>query len=184
MTSSPTTLVGKPWEILRNTHLVPGHPNTVDIYGKSGNAGGYAAQISLIDEYGVGFVLLTAEPPGSLDILYRALVGTIIPSIDEEARSQSEKYTGEWMTRGTEDTSISLSLKMDNGTGLQLTSLTRKNTDMLAGLQVVFEAEFISFRLGSLTLISGSTQRVSKPGFLHPKGKGLCPGLVIVHVRN
>jgi hypothetical protein len=145
MTSSPTTLVGKPWEILRNANLVPKHPHNIDIYGKSGGSQGYAAQISLIDQYGVGFALLTAGPAGSLDILHRALVGTIMPAVEEEARDQSEKYTGNWTTPMTTAAPISLSLAMDNGTGLRLTSLTRNNASMLAGLRAISKAQFLSF---------------------------------------
>lgn len=154
MTSSPTTLVGKPWEILRNGNLTPQHPHTVDIFGKSGGSGGYASQISIIDEYGVGFVLLTAGPVGSLQILYRTVVGTIIPAIDEEARVQSGKYTGNWSTERTQgndtEAPTSLSVELDNRTGFRLASLTRNGTDMLAGLRAVFEAEIAAF--GALIL--------------------------------
>ncbi|RMJ23989.1 Beta-lactamase [Aspergillus sp. HF37] len=149
MTSSPTTLVGKPWEILRNTNLVPKYPHNIDIYSKSGGSAGYASQMSLVDQYGVGFALLTAGPAGSLDILHRAVVGTFMPAVEEEARDQSKKYTGNWTTPMTTSATtaapISLSLAMDNGTGLHLASLTRNNASMLEGLRAIFKAEFLSF---------------------------------------
>jgi actin-related protein 6 len=94
-TSSLNTLVGRPWEILRTTDLLPAkHAHTVDVYAKSGGAMGYMAQIAVIDQYGVGLAVLTAGPVDAMDILYRAVLGTFVPAIDEEARSQERHSQG------------------------------------------------------------------------------------------
>jgi actin-related protein 6 len=59
---SPYTFVGMPWEIYRPVDLTPEHPHPVAIFGKSGGAMGYRSQVSLVDEYGIGIVALSAGP--------------------------------------------------------------------------------------------------------------------------
>lgn len=137
----PTHLVGKPWEILRTTHLTPAHPHTIDIYGKSGGAAGYVSQIGVIDQYGVGVVVMSAGPGDKVSILYPAVLGTLMPAVEEAARAQARKYTGEWSTTSTrglnssasiqdqaddnvKSDSIHLTLVQDTRGGLKLTSLT------------------------------------------------------------
>jgi hypothetical protein len=157
MTSSPTTLVGAPWEILRTTNLTPAHPHTIDIYGKSGGLVGYMAQIALIDQYGVGIIVLTAGPVDSMNTLYRTITGTIMPAIEQETRDQSTKYTGKWTSTKTNTTQPNtspttlLNITLDNGPGLKLSSLTHKNTSILASIQTIFEAAYTSTGFGILS---------------------------------
>lgn len=161
-TSSLNTLVGRPWEILRTSDvLFPKHAHTVDIYGKSGGAIGYMAQIAAIDQYGIGVAVLTAGPVDSLDILYRAVLGTFLPAIEEEARSQARRLTGTWtsspsLTNTTSSDNASsterlkLTLDIDDGTGLKLASFTRGNSSIINAIKTIWAAEFLPVGIGIL----------------------------------
>ncbi|PGH33193.1 hypothetical protein GX50_03954 [[Emmonsia] crescens] len=146
MSSSRSTLVGDPWEIQRTTTLTPDHPHTIDIYAKSGGSNGYVSQLSIVDQYGVGFVVLTAGPPGSVSILNDALIGSLMPAIEQEARDQAQKYIGSFTsTTSTSsepgkkqfDVPITLALRMDDKPGLKLETLARNGssiTDAIIGI--------------------------------------------------
>ncbi|KAK2757284.1 hypothetical protein FQN54_004798 [Arachnomyces sp. PD_36] len=136
-TSSPSSLVGQPWEILRTTDLTPKYPHTIDIYAKNGGAQAYAAQMSVIDQYGVGAALLTAGPYGALNILNEAALGTLLPAIEEEAREQAQKYLGNftnWVSTSPPPPSeavIEFNVAMDDDSGLKLQTLTRNGSSIL-----------------------------------------------------
>ena len=147
-TSSLSTLVGRPWEILRTTQLTPEHPHTIDIYGKSGGAAGYRVQLSAIDQYNVGFVTLTAGPVDALNILNPAIMGTIMPAVEEEAREQGKRYTGSWST--TSAGGVQLNTSMDNGPGIKVDSITRNGSSIIEAIKGIFESEFTSFGFGIL----------------------------------
>lgn len=147
MTSSPSTLVGEPWEIQRTTHLDPKHPHTIDIHGKSGGAQGYIAQMSVVDEYGVGFVVLTAGPHGTptAAIVNEAVIGSLIPAIEQEARDQAQIYLGEFSSApggagGKEDDAAPIAMKtsMDDGPGVRLDVLTRNGSDILGAIRKIW----------------------------------------------
>ena len=150
MTSSPTTLVGSPWEILRTTHLTPHNPHTIDIYGKSGGALGYTAQPSLIDQYGVGAVILTAGPVGALDILHHTVLGTFLPAIEAETRAQSTKYTGTWSSPSTSTPNTTLTLTLDTNPGLHLTALTHSNTSIKDAIAQIYQTQYTPLGFGLL----------------------------------
>ncbi|KAJ9486592.1 hypothetical protein VN97_g6733 [Penicillium thymicola] len=145
MTSGINGLVGRPWEIQRTKDLIPENPHTVDIYAKGGGANGYVSQMSLVDEYGVGFVVLTAGPreAATASILNEAVITSFIPAVDSETRSQALAYAGNFSVGsiqnpkkiGSKDiTPVGLSLSINEGTGLKIDSLTRNGSDILAGL--------------------------------------------------
>jgi actin-related protein 6 len=160
-TSSLNSLVGRPWEILRATDLLPPkYAHTVDIYAKSGGAMGYMAQIAAIDQYGVGVIVLTAGPVDAMDILYRALLGTFVPAIEEEARFQSHRFAGTWtsktsppsnesQTRSNEK--IKLTLDIDDGTGIRLASFTRGNASIVDAIKKIWDAEYLALGFGILS---------------------------------
>lgn len=129
--SSPSSLIGQPWEILRTTDLTPKHPHTIDIYAKNGGAQDYAAQISVIDQYGVGSAVLTAGPYGSLNILNEAAMGTFLPAIEEEAREQAQIYLGNYKNSPSSEAPIEFKIRMDDKSGLKLDSLTRNGSNIL-----------------------------------------------------
>lgn len=141
MTSSVSNIVSQPWEIQRTDNLVPENPHTVDIYAKSGGAEGYVSQLSLVDQYGVGFVVLTAGPreAAAASILNDALIASFIPVIDKETRIQAQKYTGNFSSTASLGSNVRLELSMDEGTGLKIDFLARNGSDILAGIQNLWD---------------------------------------------
>jgi actin-related protein 6 len=134
---------------------------------------GYMAQIAAIDQYGVGVIVLTAGPVDAMDILYRALLGTFIPAIEEEARFQSHRFAGTWtsktsppsnesQTRSNEK--IKLTLDIDNGTGIKLASFTHGNASIIAAIKKIWEAEYLALGFG----IMPDTFRVYPTGLKIP----------------
>ncbi|KAJ5157255.1 uncharacterized protein N7482_008355 [Penicillium canariense] len=144
MTSLPSNLVGRPWEIQRTDNLVPKNPHTVDIYAKSGGANGYVSQISVVDQYGVGFVVMTAGPRDATtaSILNEAIISSLVPATDQETRAQAQMYTGNYkISTSTSSTAttqsnatVAIDLKIDGRTGLKIDSLTRNGSDILKGI--------------------------------------------------
>ncbi|KAF2727740.1 beta-lactamase/transpeptidase-like protein [Polyplosphaeria fusca] len=131
-TSSPTTLVGRPWEIFRSTNLTPDHPHTIDVYSKNGGAYGYTSQMAVIDQYGIGFVILTAGPAKVYRILYDSMLSVFVSALEEEARFQAQKYVG---TFASDDALVQLNTSIDDGPGIKLDSLTRNGSDILDAIQ-------------------------------------------------
>ncbi|KAL5333489.1 beta-lactamase/transpeptidase-like protein [Aspergillus crustosus] len=153
-TSSLHTIVGRPWEILRTTDLLPQkRANTIDIHGKSGGAMGYMAQIGVIEQYGLGVVILTAGPVDAMDILYRAVLGTFVPAVEEVARLQARKFTGRWSTTnaGNKSEKINLRIDIDDGPGLKLASYTRGNSSIIDAVKAIWEMEYLPLGFGILS---------------------------------
>lgn len=133
------------------------------------------AQIAVIDQYGAGIAVLTAGPVDALNILYRAVLGTFFPAIEEETRRQALRFTGTWTSNlsnnstsistnkprmGTKSHSpksspntqqIKLTLDLDDGPGLKLTSFTRGNQSMITAIKSIWEAEFLPLGFGVLS---------------------------------
>lgn len=148
MTGSPSTLVGTPWEIQRTTDLTPEHPHTIDLYFKSGGAYGYISRIVAVDQYGIGFVLLTAGPPEVSTILNDVVVGSLLPAIEKETRDQAQEFVGNFTTdnpssseeaKKQKDAPITVALSMDDGPGLILDSITRNGTSIIDGLVGIWD---------------------------------------------
>ncbi|KAK2868083.1 hypothetical protein FQN49_003169 [Arthroderma sp. PD_2] len=145
-TSSLSTLVGQPWEILRTSNMTPEHPHTIDIYGKSGGAPGYISQINIIDQYGIGVVLSTAGPMDSTAsyIINEAALSALLPAIEKETRKQAEMYVGEYLSQKKADEKdaeyapIKFKTSMDEGSGIKLDSLTRNGSDILEGVRKIW----------------------------------------------
>jgi hypothetical protein len=131
-TSSPNTLVGRSWEIFRSVNLTPDHPHTIDIYSKNGGAYGYTSQLAVIDQYGIGVVVMTAGPAADYRIFYDAMLSIFLPAIENEARLQAQKYLGDFASN---DSLVYMSTSMDDGPGIKLDSLTRNGSDILAAIQ-------------------------------------------------
>jgi hypothetical protein len=134
-TSSLYNLVGRPWEIYRSSNLTPAHPHTIDIYGKNGGAYGYISQMAVIDQYGIGLNILTAGPQEAWRILYDAMLGVVLPAVEEETRLQAEIYAGNFSSA---DGLVQLSTSIDDGPGVVLNGLSRNGSDMLGALEQLF----------------------------------------------
>ncbi|KAL4952222.1 beta-lactamase/transpeptidase-like protein [Aspergillus filifer] len=123
------SILDTPADILRTTDLLPSkHAHTIDIYGKSGGAMGYMAQIVAIDHYGVVLAVLTAGPA--------------------EAKTQGGRNSNNNNTSMAEKTKLTLTL--DNGPGLKLTSLTHGKASILSAIRTIWAAEFLPLGFGAL----------------------------------
>ncbi len=76
--------VGMPWEVRRYANLTGGdHPHPVAVYAKSGAAPLYRSQFALVDEYGLGVVVLTAGPMEALPYIYDAVLAVVVAAADK-----------------------------------------------------------------------------------------------------
>ncbi|KAK4040428.1 beta-lactamase/transpeptidase-like protein [Parachaetomium inaequale] len=144
---SRSSAVGLPWEIFRPDPalLFPGYDpatgeggHTVTIHAKDGAAYGYHARIALLDEYGLGVVLLTAGDQDALGEVYDAAMSVLVPAVDGVAREQAgREYVGAFRGLSTGETGgvdVNATTEMD-GVSLRLTGLYRNGTDILASLR-------------------------------------------------
>jgi CubicO group peptidase (beta-lactamase class C family) len=148
ITTSLKNLVGLPWEIYRTEHLTPARPHTVDLYTKDGAAPGYLARFILIEQYGVGIVILTA---GSEDPLAEAVLATLVPAVEEETRSQANEYVGNFSTpfHTSLELATNLSLSIDDGPGLKLDYLFHNNSNILDAIKAIWDGQLVN--LGPLS---------------------------------
>jgi hypothetical protein len=132
-TGSPLSLVGMPWEIYRAPDLTPNHPHTIDLYGKGGAAYGYHNQMAVIDELGVGVVVMTAGSANAANIIYDAVLTALVPALDEVARLEAkERFVGTYDNVGSgSGVPFNVTVGLDNDS-MVLAGVHRNGTDMLA----------------------------------------------------
>ncbi|KAF5594806.1 beta-lactamase 3 [Fusarium pseudoanthophilum] len=131
------TLTGMPWEILRLPNLTPEHPHAVTIYGKSGGAQNYRSQLSLIDDYGLAIIILTAGPMKAAPILTNAMISTFVAAADDVSREQAGRYEQRYMSDNEDEVLIEAALEKDEDSMI-LTSLHRNGTDILSSLTEIW----------------------------------------------
>ncbi|KAJ4251017.1 hypothetical protein NW762_011667 [Fusarium torreyae] len=128
------TMTGMPWEILRLPNLTLDHPHTVTIYGKSGGAQNYRSQLSIVDDYGLAIVILTAGPMKAAPILTDAMLSTFVAAADLVSREQAGRYERKFTNDEKESgVRIEASLKQDKDS-MVLFSLSRNGTDIVSSL--------------------------------------------------
>ncbi|KAK4211907.1 beta-lactamase-like protein 2 [Rhypophila decipiens] len=143
---SPNTFLGQPWEIYRPPPevLFPGkgerEAHTVTFVSKDGSAYGYRSRIVMVDEYGVGFVVLVAGDPDALEVVYGAVASTLIPAVDEVAREEVGQteggYVGGYSNSQTSYVPVEVKFDMiDGGSTLGLIELKRNGSDLVQGLE-------------------------------------------------
>lgn len=103
------------------------------------------SQVSVIDQYGIGLVVLTAGDPAAQRIIFDTVLSVLLPAVEEETRAQAEKaYVGVWTTTDDE-VQVELNITMDDGPGLKLDGVTRNGSDILAGYSEFFTAALPQF---------------------------------------
>ncbi|KAH7093426.1 beta-lactamase/transpeptidase-like protein [Paraphoma chrysanthemicola] len=130
-TSSLIGAVGLAWEIFRAT-LGPAENNrVVDLYTKSGNVGGYGANLVLVPDFGVGFVILSASRRGRVPFeLSGVIVDHLLPALEEAARVEAdEKYAGTYIATNGLNSSVTLSTTAGEP-GLSIDSWFSNGTDI------------------------------------------------------
>lgn len=142
---------GAPWEIYRTSNLTYPYPHTVDLYCKDGGAFGYTSRLCIIDQYGVGFVVLVAGDTSALGPIAEATVSKLLPSVELAAREEATaKYVGVYESTTQDDIPSIANFTIDDGPGLRLNSLTRNGSDILAGIKAIWDSQPVSF--GELSL--------------------------------
>ena len=92
--------------------------------------------MAVIDQYGVGIVVLTAGSCSTASILYEAMLSTFLPAVEEEARAQAQKYVGNFTLLG--DDLVKMDTSMDDDPGIRLDALRRNGSDVLGALPAFF----------------------------------------------
>jgi len=156
-TTALQTLVGLPWEIYRAQNLTPAHPHTIDLYTKGGAAVGYEGTVGIIEQYGLGFVVLTAGSQGveAQIALQGALLKVLMPAVEEATRAEAQIYTGTYSTGNGSISSTgldiggSMKIEIDNRLGLRLKELTRNGSDIIEAIKTLWDSQ--SIKLGNRT---------------------------------
>jgi hypothetical protein len=142
---------------ISRANLTPAHPHTIDLYTKGGAAVGYEGIMGIIDQYGLGFVILTAGSQGveTQIALQGALLKVLMPAVEEATRAEAQIYTGTYSTGNGSisstgsDTGGSMKIEIDNGLGLRLKELTRNGSDIIEAIKTLWNSQ--SVKLGNLT---------------------------------
>ncbi|KAL2264504.1 hypothetical protein VTJ83DRAFT_7014 [Remersonia thermophila] len=154
---SRSSFLGWPWEIFRPAPevLFPdtynsraqrrGHSVTVHV--KDGVAYGYRARLALLDEYGLGLVILTAGGQNALTEVFDAALATLVPAADKAAVEAAEReYVGWFGGTSTPETgavNVSARVGMD-GASMTLEALERNGVDILAGVDQLWQGTLLA----------------------------------------
>jgi CubicO group peptidase (beta-lactamase class C family) len=131
-TSSLIGAVGRPWEIFRAT-LGPAQNNrVVDLYTKSGNVAGYGANLVLIPDYDIGFVVMMAGRRGRVPFeISGVIVDEMLPALEEAARVEADtKFAGTYSSGNRLNSSLKLTTT-SGVPGLEIKEWISNSTDML-----------------------------------------------------
>lgn len=88
-TSSLLGAAGRPWEIYRAA-LNADRNRVIDLYTKSGNLPGYGANLVLIPDFDMGFVVMMAGVGTVGTVISGVIVDELLPALDEAAREQAD----------------------------------------------------------------------------------------------
>ncbi|PKS08161.1 hypothetical protein jhhlp_005437 [Lomentospora prolificans] len=141
---------GMPWEIYRPPPeaVFPDYEpetqtggHTFSIFTKDGAAYGYRARASVIDEYGVGLVILAAGDSSAVTIVNDAMIATLIPSIHQASREQTEElgYVGSFT--GCSEVAFSATISIDESS-LILDLMSYNGSDMMHALREIFSMTY------------------------------------------
>ncbi|KAM5346190.1 hypothetical protein ACJ41O_009195 [Fusarium nematophilum] len=125
--------VGGPWEILRGDNITS-DGRLIDVYTKSGDLGLYHSQTVLIPDYDIVISILSGGREASADqyvtsTILSSVIQALLPAIEKVGRDDAKAaYAGEYADRSTNS---SISLKVDSGPGLVISSWTVRGFDVL-----------------------------------------------------
>lgn len=155
---SAHSLVGAPWEIFRPPpHLLfpassAAAQHTVTVYAKDGAAYGYHNRIAVVDEYGLGIVVLTAGAPNVAALVLDAALSAVVPAADAAARAEAVErgYEASFVGESTAETgsvacNATAALEADGTVHIQ--GLYRDGLDVLEGLREVWAVTLSQFLL-------------------------------------
>ncbi|KAJ4375975.1 hypothetical protein N0V83_001255 [Neocucurbitaria cava] len=166
-TSNRVNSVGRPWEIYSLT--VNGDSPVIPVYQVRGNIGFYSSHVGLVPDYGVGFVVLSADSEKNPDLnAYADLISVaLIPALEENAIVQaSQVFSGTYRAKVedklNETVSISIAQATDSSPGMALANFTSGSQDIRAAYARLLDIEplNLSLRLYPTDLVEETEQGV------------------------
>lgn len=142
-------LIGAPWEILRPDDLDITYKRPITIFTKPGGVAGYAGYGIVVPEYNMAISIIVAgdQAGQSVQDLMPIVMKVLIPFADAHAREQAEmKYAGTYTLPDSDNT---ITITLDNGPGLSITSFNMNGVPVLRSLAALIGAkpELFSARL-------------------------------------
>lgn len=96
--------------------------------------------MGIIDQYGLGFTVLTAGGfSEAATNLADTLLTILLPAVEEATRSEAQEYVGNFTSSKEHKSTIRTT--MDNGPGLILSNLTRNGSDIIAAIQGIWASQ-------------------------------------------
>lgn len=146
--------VGMPWEIYRPVvpHVNYGLP--ISFYSKGGNLPSYNSIINVIPEYGIGVVVLLSGSSDTLQTLPAGLFMDVVlkhllPSIEAIQKEEAKDIFAGRYAAETNDSDAqvsrpvnsSVSIEVNSGPGLEITSWTLNGTNFLESLDFIITTD-------------------------------------------
>ncbi|TDZ35250.1 Beta-lactamase-like protein [Colletotrichum spinosum] len=134
-TTSSGYSIGAPWEILSTTTLLPSQV-PIHIYTKSGDLGLYSNLFLLVPDYDITISILTGGPASTQFLFPMQIISpaieALIPALEEANKEAAHAaFAG---TYADPETNSTLTLSIDDGPGLSLTTLTVRGFDVLSNI--------------------------------------------------
>ncbi|KAM3459908.1 hypothetical protein NHJ6243_006444 [Beauveria neobassiana] len=131
-------LVSTTSDLSKFTHrLLARSLGLITIYGKNGGSLGYRSQISVLDEYGIALIVLSAGAMNAQPLLTDAMLAQFVPAIDEVSRKQADhdyaRYFGTNCNGGNSNVIANITFKQDIDS-LTVSSFHLNGSDMLASI--------------------------------------------------
>ncbi|KAJ4321106.1 hypothetical protein N0V94_003053 [Neodidymelliopsis sp. IMI 364377] len=139
--------VGESWEILRPTDLRVATPRPIDIFTKTGGVTGYAAYTAVIPEYSIALTINVAggQANDAISTLFPLLVKPLVAYADKLATTQAKVGYAGIYEGTTANVTNSITLAVDDGPGIAITSMTINGVPVLQALAATQKIPFQSF---------------------------------------
>ena len=120
------------------------------LFGKGGGAQLYSSQMYVVEEYGVGLLMLSAGNTAASTYLYSALIAAFLPAVDEASRVYAkEQYARTFACNG-----VNATFALDNDS-LVIKGIERDGKDVYKGLSAIW-----GVTMGQYTSSFGKTIRL------------------------
>lgn len=130
---------GMPWEIRRlKSEKLTRDGRPIDLYTKNGGLPGYTSVLVFIPEYQVALSILTAGSTDAFRVVEEIVVPNVVKSLEKIFRSHSKDIVAG--TYHDENTNSTVTLELDDGSGLKVTKFLSKGMDMITTLPKLAQA--------------------------------------------
>lgn len=137
-TSSLGLSVGGPWEILRADNITS-DGRVVDVYTKSGDLGLYHALLGIVPDYDIVVSVIAGGAevsfnPYARSLIFSSVIKALVPAIEVAGKEEVSSKTGFVGTFSDDATNSSLTLKLEDGSGLLIESFSVRGFDVLGNI--------------------------------------------------